>query len=41
VLDLAPAEAHDLVVHALALHWANDPVGQLVQARRALGPTVC
>ena len=30
--------AHDLVVHALALHWANDPVGQLVQARRALAP---
>jgi hypothetical protein len=30
--------AHDLVVHALALHWANDPVGQLVQARRALLP---
>lgn len=28
--------AHDLVIHALALHWANDPVGQLVQCRRAL-----
>jgi hypothetical protein len=26
------------VVHGLALHWANDPVGQLVQARRALRP---
>ena len=37
VLDLAPG-AHDLVVHALALHWANDPVGQLVQCRRALRP---
>ncbi len=37
LLDLAPA-SHDLVVHALALHWANDPVGQLVQARRALRP---
>jgi len=36
-LDLAPG-AHDLVIHALALHWANDPVGQLVQARRALAP---
>ncbi|MFT3972030.1 MAG: methyltransferase domain-containing protein [Amaricoccus sp.] len=36
-LALAPA-AHDLVVHALALHWANDPVGQLVQCRRALRP---
>lgn len=37
VLDLAP-HSHDLVIHALALHWANDPVGQLVQARRALVP---
>lgn len=27
---------HDLVIHALALHWSNDPVGQLVQCRRAL-----
>jgi SAM-dependent methyltransferase len=32
------AGAHDLVAHALALHWSNDPVGQLVQARRALRP---
>lgn len=30
--------AHDLVVHGLALHWANDPVGQLVQCRNALAP---
>lgn len=30
--------AHDLVIHALGLHWANDPVGQLVQARLALQP---
>ncbi len=37
ILDLTPG-AHDLVVHALALHWANDPVGQLVQARHALKP---
>lgn len=37
ILDLKP-EAHDLVVHALCLHWAGDPVGQLVQARRALRP---
>ena len=29
---------HDLVVHAMALHWANDPVGQLIQCRRALRP---
>lgn len=36
-LDLQP-EAHDLVIHAMALHWASDPVGQMVQARRALCP---
>ncbi len=35
VLDLEPG-AHDLVVHAMSLHWANDPVGQLIQCRRAL-----
>lgn len=37
VLDLEPG-AHDLVIHAMALHWANDPLGQLVQCRRALRP---
>lgn len=37
VLDLEP-ESLDLVVHALGLHWANDPVGQLIQSRRALRP---
>lgn len=37
VLDLAPG-AYDLVLHSLALHWATDPVGQLVQCRRALTP---
>lgn len=36
-LSLAP-ESLDLVIHALCLHWANDPVGQLVQSRRALRP---
>ena len=36
-LDLAPG-AHDLVVHAMALHWADDPVGQLAQCRIALRP---
>lgn len=30
--------AYDLVVHFMSLHWANDPVGQLVQCRRALRP---
>lgn len=37
VLDLEP-RAHDLVIHAMGLHWANDPVGQLIQCRRALKP---
>ncbi|KAA0912298.1 SAM-dependent methyltransferase [Aquicoccus porphyridii] len=32
------AGAHDLVIHAMALHWANDPVGQLIQSRHALRP---
>lgn len=36
-LDLEPG-AHDLVIHAMALHWADDPVGQIVQCRRALVP---
>jgi len=31
-------QAHDLVIHAMDLHWASDPVGQLVQSRRALRP---
>lgn len=35
VLDLKPG-AHDLVIHAMALHWADDPVGQIVQCARAL-----
>ena len=37
VLALEPG-AHDLVIHAMALHWANDPVGQLIQCQRALKP---
>ena len=36
-LDLEEG-AHDLVCHVMSLHWADDPVGQLVQARRALQP---
>lgn len=36
-LALAPA-TFDVVVHAMSLHWANDPVGQLIQCRRALKP---
>lgn len=30
--------SYDLVVHAMGLHWANDPVGQLIQCKRALKP---
>lgn len=36
-LDLQP-QSHDLVIHAMALHWADDPVGQLIQSARALRP---
>ena len=37
ILDVQ-AGAHDLVIHAQCLHAANDPVGQLIQSRRALCP---
>ncbi len=37
ILTLEP-QAHDLVIHGLALHWANDPLGQLIQCLRALKP---
>ena len=30
--------SYDVVVHALGLQWANDPVGQIIQCRRALRP---
>ncbi|SFE38017.1 methyltransferase domain-containing protein [Roseivivax sediminis] len=36
-LALSPG-GHDLVLHALSMHWANDPVGQMIQSRRALKP---
>lgn len=34
-VELDP-NVHDLVIHAMSLHWANDPVGQIVQCRHAL-----
>ena len=37
VLELG-REPADLAIHALALHWSNDPVGALIQLRRALRP---
>ena len=36
-LAISPSE-HDVVIHGLGLHWANDPVGQLIQCRRGLRP---
>lgn len=30
--------SHDLVIHSLCMHWSDDPVGQMAQARRALRP---
>jgi len=36
-LDLQPGQ-HDLAIHAMCLHAANDPVGQIIQCRRALRP---
>lgn len=32
------SEAYDLVIHSMSLHWSNDPVGQLIQCKRALKP---
>lgn len=34
-LPLEP-DSHDLVIHAFVLHWADDPLGQIIQCRRAL-----
>ena len=38
--DLLPLQtgAQDLIIHALALHWANDPVVQLVQFQQPQRP---
>lgn len=36
-LDLNP-NSYDLVLHLMTLHWADDPVGQLIQSKRALIP---
>jgi SAM-dependent methyltransferase len=32
------ANDYDLALHFMALHWANDPVGQIIQSARALRP---
>jgi len=31
-------QSYDLVIHAMGLHWSNDPVGQVIQCQRALQP---
>jgi hypothetical protein len=36
-LSAEPA-THDLVLHSFALHWSDDPIGQMVQSRLALQP---
>ncbi|MGB7319505.1 MAG: SAM-dependent methyltransferase [Planktotalea sp.] len=33
-----PGNGYDLALHFMALHWANDPVGQIIQSARALRP---
>jgi SAM-dependent methyltransferase len=37
LLSLEPT-THDLIIHCFALHWSNDPLGQIVQSRIALQP---
>lgn len=37
VLEIQP-KSHDLIVHAMSLHCANDPVGQMIQCLRGLRP---
>ena len=34
----APPSKFELFIHAMSLHWSNDPVGQLIQCRLALRP---
>ena len=36
-LEIA-SDDHDLALHFMSLHWANDPVGQIIQSTRALRP---
>lgn len=36
-LDAEP-NSHDLVMHCMGLHWSDDPVGQMIQCRRAMKP---
>ena len=36
--ELEVKATHDLVLHCFGLHWADDPIGQMVQSRLALKP---
>ncbi|MEO0342550.1 MAG: SAM-dependent methyltransferase [Pseudomonadota bacterium] len=38
VLPLSKDDGYDLMIHAFELHWMEDPIGQLIQMRRALSP---
>ncbi len=33
-----PRNPFDLIIHGLCLHWANDPLGQIIQCREACSP---
>jgi len=35
ILDFQDGK-YDLIIHALSLHWSNDPVGQMIQCHNAL-----
>ena len=34
----SPRLKFDLFIHAMSLHWSNDPLGQLIQCKLALRP---
>lgn len=36
--ELGVTTTHDLVLHCFGLHWADDPIGQMVQSRLVLRP---
>ncbi|MEM9716911.1 MAG: SAM-dependent methyltransferase [Pseudomonadota bacterium] len=38
ILPITEGDDYDLLIHAMEMHWAEDPVGQLIQMRRALKP---
>ncbi|MDA8586167.1 SAM-dependent methyltransferase [Rhodobacteraceae bacterium] len=36
--ELTKTSGHDLTIHCFGIHWADDPIGQMVQSRLALKP---